>query len=202
MALTLIFAPSAIVSNGTARLNGQSPSKVELSDGRLIVGPPPPGAESVPTENLVWWCDPEVLDAAIVSTDKLDHVRIYGLPDRREGGFAVGKNFLWGAGGRQPWIDRSAHGDGPVRNWIDFSERHREALHKGRFTPHHAAGGYAWIEGESATERVVTTYAPDIAVRSGAADRTVMSAGLLTTRKTSRMRGNASAAGLGSVSTM
>ena len=111
-----------VVSNGTARLNGQSPSQVELSDGRLIVGPPPPGAESVPTENLVWWCDPEVLDAAIVSTDKLDHVRIYGLPDRREGGFAVGKNFLWGAGGRQPWIDRSAHGDGPVRNWIDFSE--------------------------------------------------------------------------------
>ena len=110
------------VSNGTARLNGKSPSQVELSDGRLIVGPPPPDAEAVPTENLVWWSDPEVLDAAVVKTDKLDHVRICGLPDRRDGGFVVGQNFLWGAGGRQPWIDRSAHGDGPVRNWIDFSE--------------------------------------------------------------------------------
>lgn len=73
-----------------------------------------------------------------------------------------------------------------IRHWIDFSERHRDALHKGRFTPHHAAGGYAWIEGESATKRVVTTYAPDIAVRSGAADRTVIfvnatgAAGILT----------------------
>ena len=61
-----------------------------------------------------------------------------------------------------------------VRHWIDFSERHREALLKGRFTPHHAAGGYTWIEGESAKERIVTTYAQDVVVRSGAADRTVI----------------------------
>ena len=61
-----------------------------------------------------------------------------------------------------------------IRHWIDFSERHREALLKGRFTPHHAAGGYTWIEGESAKERIVTTYAQDVVVRSGAADRTVI----------------------------
>ena len=29
-----------------------------------------------------------------------------------------------------------------IRHWLDFSNRHREALLKGRFTPHHAENGY------------------------------------------------------------
>ena len=61
-----------------------------------------------------------------------------------------------------------------IRHWIDFSYRHRDALLKGRFTPHHAENGYTWIEGESADERVVASYSQDVVVRSGAADRPVV----------------------------
>ena len=61
-----------------------------------------------------------------------------------------------------------------IRHWLDFSNRHREALLKGRFTPHHAENGYTWIEGESAAERVVAAYSQDVVVRSGEADKTVV----------------------------
>ena len=61
-----------------------------------------------------------------------------------------------------------------IRHWIEFSRRHRDALLKGRFTPHHAENGYTWIEGESATERVVASYSQDVIVRSGAADKSVI----------------------------
>ena len=60
-----------------------------------------------------------------------------------------------------------------IRHWLDFSRRHRDALVKGRFTPHHAESGYMWVEGESEAERVVTSYSGDAVVRAGAPDRTV-----------------------------
>lgn len=61
-----------------------------------------------------------------------------------------------------------------IRHWLDFSRQHRAALLKGRFTPHHAENGYTWIEGESASERVVTSYSGDGIVRAGAPDRDVL----------------------------
>ena len=61
-----------------------------------------------------------------------------------------------------------------IKHWLDFSRQHREALLKGRFTPHHAESGYTWVEGESADERVVASYSGDVAIRSGAADRPVV----------------------------
>lgn len=61
-----------------------------------------------------------------------------------------------------------------IRHWLDFSRRHRDALVKGRFTPHHAESGYTWVEGESETERVATSYSGDVAVRTGEPDRTVV----------------------------
>ena len=60
-----------------------------------------------------------------------------------------------------------------IKHWLDFSRQHREALLKGRFTPHHAESGYTWVEGESANERVVTSYSQDAVVRLGAADKSV-----------------------------
>lgn len=60
-----------------------------------------------------------------------------------------------------------------VRHWLAFSQKHREALLKGAFRPHHAESGYTWIEGESAGERVVVAYSDDVCVRTGAADRPV-----------------------------
>ena len=45
-----------------------------------------------------------------------------------------------------------------IRHWLEFSQSHRGALVKGRFTPHHPENGYTWIEGEDGRERIVTTY--------------------------------------------
>ena len=59
-----------------------------------------------------------------------------------------------------------------IRNWIAFSQVHRDALLKGAFRPHHAENGYTWIEGESEGERVIAVYASDVCVRTGAPDRT------------------------------
>ena len=65
-----------------------------------------------------------------------------------------------------------AHRD-VIRSWLGFSQAHREALLRGAFRPHHAESGYTWIEGESAAERIVASYADDVCVRAGAADRPV-----------------------------
>lgn len=60
-----------------------------------------------------------------------------------------------------------------IRSWLGFSQRHRKALLRGAFRPHHAENGYTWIEGESEDERIVAAYANDVCVRTGAADRPV-----------------------------
>jgi len=61
-----------------------------------------------------------------------------------------------------------------VRHWIAFSRRHREALLKGAFRPHHPENGYTWIEGESDAERIVAAYSPSVRVDLGHADRPVV----------------------------
>ena len=60
-----------------------------------------------------------------------------------------------------------------IRRWLAFTQEHREALLKGAFRPHNPANGYTWIEGESAAERVITVYSPDVCAKAGAADRPV-----------------------------
>ena len=45
-----------------------------------------------------------------------------------------------------------------VDKWLKFSQDHREALLKGRFTAHHPEMCYPVLEGESASERVVAVY--------------------------------------------
>ena len=61
-----------------------------------------------------------------------------------------------------------------IRRWIALTREHRDALVKGAFRPHHPENGYTWIEGESATERVIAAYSSDVCVRTGAADRPVI----------------------------
>ena len=60
-----------------------------------------------------------------------------------------------------------------IRHWLAFSQRHRDALLKGKFTPHHAENGYTWIESENAEERIVTAYAENACVKAGSPSRTV-----------------------------
>ena len=61
-----------------------------------------------------------------------------------------------------------------IRSWLKFSQEHREALLKGAFRPHHPENGYTWIEGESASERIIASYSKDIVIPTGAADRSVI----------------------------
>lgn len=60
-----------------------------------------------------------------------------------------------------------------IRHWLDFSQKHRAALLKGDFRPHHPENGYTWVEGENAAERIIACYAGNACVKSGAADKPV-----------------------------
>jgi alpha-galactosidase len=60
-----------------------------------------------------------------------------------------------------------------IRHWIDFSQKHREALLKGDFRPHHPENGYTWVEGESEKERIVVSYAENACVKSGKPNKVV-----------------------------
>lgn len=61
-----------------------------------------------------------------------------------------------------------------IRHWIGFSAKHREALQKGAFTPHHAENGYTWIEGSSGSERIIATYSAANMIPLGKLDRRVV----------------------------
>ena len=45
-----------------------------------------------------------------------------------------------------------------VRHWIDFTQKHRQALLHGRFIPYHPELLYPRLEGESAAEKVIALY--------------------------------------------
>lgn len=60
-----------------------------------------------------------------------------------------------------------------IRHWLQFSQDHREALLKGDFTPHHPENGYTWIVGESAAERIVTSYSKSTVVDCGSLNKPV-----------------------------
>ena len=60
-----------------------------------------------------------------------------------------------------------------IRHWLAFTQKHRAALLKGEFRPHHPENGYTWIEGESASERVIAVYSDDTCAKVGALDREV-----------------------------
>ena len=60
-----------------------------------------------------------------------------------------------------------------IRHWLEFSQKHREALLKGAFRPHHPENDYTWVEGESADERIVVAYSDDACVKVKAEDKPV-----------------------------
>ena len=51
-----------------------------------------------------------------------------------------------------------------IRHWVDFANRHRGALLKGDFRPHHPELMYPWIEASDATERIAAVYGSDVIV--------------------------------------
>lgn len=60
-----------------------------------------------------------------------------------------------------------------VRHWMDFSQRHRNTLLKGKFRPHHFEAMYPWVEAESDKERIVAIYNSASVADGGTADRPV-----------------------------
>ena len=66
----------------------------------------------------------------------------------------------------------SAHRD-VIRHWLSFSQKHRDALLKGDFRPHHPESGYTWIEGENDEERIIVAYADDVCVNAGTSGKDV-----------------------------
>ena len=64
-----------------------------------------------------------------------------------------------------------AHRD-VIRHWLSFSQKHRDTLLKGAFTPHHAENGYTWIEAENSAEHIITSYAENACVKVGKPSKT------------------------------
>ena len=60
-----------------------------------------------------------------------------------------------------------------MAHWIDFSQKHRDALLKGRFRPRRFSQMYPLIEAENAAERIVAVYGSGTIAELGAADRDV-----------------------------
>ena len=52
-----------------------------------------------------------------------------------------------------------------IRHWLQFSQRHRDVLLKGRFLPHHPESAYPLIEAENGDERIAVCYLRDYLVR-------------------------------------
>lgn len=60
-----------------------------------------------------------------------------------------------------------------MRHWIGFSVKHREALLKGGFRPHHPEMQYPWIESWSDSERIVANYVENQVLPIAADGKTV-----------------------------
>jgi alpha-galactosidase len=60
-----------------------------------------------------------------------------------------------------------------IRHWLQFSQKHRNALLKGDFRPHHPENGFTWVEGEDASERIIACYAENACVKTGKPDKSV-----------------------------
>ena len=60
-----------------------------------------------------------------------------------------------------------------IAHWSQFGVAHLEALQRGRFRAYHPELAYPLLEGESSTERIFGVYAAEVAVVSGALDRSV-----------------------------
>lgn len=60
-----------------------------------------------------------------------------------------------------------------IRHWLEFSQRHRSALLKGEFRPHHFEAMYPWIEAEDVVEKIVAVYTAGIVAELGTVDKPI-----------------------------
>ena len=130
-------ARAALYGSGTVRvktdavLSGAFSGTIELEGKMLTIGGAlaPPDETAVDTAGMTGWYDPDAegalveADTAQTPTPKSPATRALWLYDRRCGAAPQAGFHALTATQREraPWKDRSAHGFGPVRAWLDYS---------------------------------------------------------------------------------
>lgn len=119
-----VYGAGTVNLEADATLGGAFKGTVNLNGNDLVIDGValPPTATAIDTTDCVGWFDPD--DATTCSyvnqADKNPSERLMWLYDRL--GKADGRYALTGnQSSRSPWIDASAHGFGPVRRWVDYS---------------------------------------------------------------------------------
>ena len=119
-----VYGAGTVNLEADATLGGAFKGTVILNGNDLVIDGValPPTATAIDTTDCVGWFDPD--DATTCSyvnqADKNPSERLMWLYDRL--GKADGRYALTGnQSSRSPWIDASAHGFGPVRRWVDYS---------------------------------------------------------------------------------
>ena len=129
-------ARAAVYGDGTVNLvsdmalSGAFSGVLNLNGHTLTIdgAAPPPTASALDVTGLTGWYDPEAADTLVRQSStaqkpKSPAERVLWLYDRRAGATAPdGFHALTAVTvDRGPWVDASAHGFGPVRNWLDYS---------------------------------------------------------------------------------
>ena len=114
-----------------AAISGGFAGTISLAGATLTIDGalPPPEASDLDTTGLTGWFDPDA-EGALVEADtaqtakpKSPARRVTWLYDRRYGATPTDGAFALTATStdRAPWKDASAHGFGPARAWLDYS---------------------------------------------------------------------------------
>lgn len=129
-------ARAAVYGDGTVNLvsdmalSGAFAGVLNLNGHTLTIDgvAPPPTASAIDVTGLTGWYDPEAAGALVREMSsalkpKSPAERVLWLYDRRAGATATDGLYALTAVtvDRGPWVDASAHGFGPVRNWLDYS---------------------------------------------------------------------------------
>ncbi len=126
------YAASGTVNVRTdAAIAGGFAGTISLAGATLTIDGalPPPEASDLDTTGLTGWFDPDA-EGALVEADtaqtakpKSPAPRVTWLYDRRYGATPTDGAFALTATttDRAPWKDASAHGFGPARAWLDYS---------------------------------------------------------------------------------
>lgn len=129
-------ARAAVSGDGTVNLvsdmalSGAFAGVLNLNGHTLTIDgvAPPPTEADIDTTGMIGWYDPDAAGALVrelssAQKPKSPAERVLWLYDRRAGATATDGLYALTAVtvDRGPWVDASAHGFGPVRNWLDYS---------------------------------------------------------------------------------
>lgn len=109
-------------------LRGTFAGTVTLNGGAMTIAEPlPPTAEDLPTEGRLGWYDADSPGTIVQDTEEGGGRTFTNLArgllarGRAYADVQTGETYLYGQGGRVPFISRSARGLAAERTWIDFN---------------------------------------------------------------------------------